>query len=437
MKTLWAALVLGLLLLVGCLPNPVSVSKDGTIALTLSETGEYELVQGERQQVYLTNANADFLTKVEGMEKCRMPVISPSGRYIVACSDEELLLHDRKAKKDRVIYRAREGDSDGTLNFPVWSPNEKKVAFFAEGFGPDDLPTLKVYDVRRRELEVLARRASPQAAWLPDSKRLLYMSFPPGISEDGGAPFADLNMINVRTGRQRTLAREQLAWLNKIAVFPDGKAILFPCASWDLAELGPTGLAIPIVLKKQSLPTAGKKAAARESDEAEGEKTAGPDTEKAQSAPTEEEKEEGFVLKEGQPFYPCTCAVSPDGKKIAYVRYIWLSPPVEAPEDAEQEETEESGEEETEPPRGVEFCVAEADGTGIVAVARSEESENAQVVWVGNTRLLCVTEEEIVAVDADGKNALDLVEAIRTKFADRFEQKPEEEETEETAQGST
>jgi Tol biopolymer transport system component len=439
MRVLCLLTGLGLLLLVGCLPNPVSVSNDGTIALTLSETGEYGLVQGERQQVYLTNASADFLEKVEGMEKCRMPVISPSGRYVVACSDEELLLHDRKGKKTRVIYRARQGEHDGTLNFPAWSPDEKRIAFFAEGFGPDELPSLKVYDVKRRELEVLARRASPQAAWLPDSRRLLYVSFPAGISEDGGTPFGDLNMINVRTGRQETLARGQIIWLNKIAVFPEGKAILFPCVSWEDVEIEPTGLAVPIVLKKQALPSRGKKVQQREADQAETEDSrqpeeteAKPETLKAESLPTEEVEGEGFVLDEGQPFYPMTCAVTPDGKKIAFVRYIWPQEPAEAVEGPEQEESEE---EETELRRGVEFCVAKADGTAIMVVARSEENENAQVVWVGNTRLLCVTDDGVVAVDADGKNALELTDAIKTKFADQFER--EEKATEETPQGST
>jgi hypothetical protein len=419
--------VLGLLLVMGCLPNPVSVSKDGTIALTLSESGEFSLIQGEREQVYLTNANADFLEKVEGMDKGRTPAISPSGKYVLACSDKELLLHDRKTKKTRAIYRARDDDSDGAINFPVWSPDERKIAFFAEGFDPDDLSALEIYDLRRKELEVLTRRASPQAAWLPDSGHLLYVSFPPGISLDKGAPFGDLKMINVKTGRQRALAKGQMIWLNKVEAFPDGGAVLFPCVSWENVEIEPTGLAVPIVLRKQLLPSRAKqvttKKASEEKPAAPPEKSGvevKPGSEEGQSSPTEQVQHEDFVLSEGQPFYPMSCAISPDGKKIAFVRYIWVPGPAQPADDAPQEKQEGSVEKETGMRQGVEFCVANADGTGIVSVWRSEQDENAQVLWVNNTRLLCVVQDKIFAVDTDGQNKLDLTDAIRTKFPDWF-----------------
>lgn len=426
MKALLILAVVGLLLFTGCLPNTVSVSKDGTIALTLSETGEYSLIQGDREQVYLTNANADFLEKVEGLEKGRMPVISPSGSYVLACSEKELLLHERETKKTRAIYRER-GGSDSGMEFPVWSPDERKIAFFGQGLGVDDMPALCVYDVKRRELEILVRGASPQAAWLPDSKRLLYISLAQGLFDDGGVPFGDLNMIQVSTHREKTLARGQVFWLSGVAVFPKGNAVLFPCANWEGVEFARTGMSIPIVLKKELLPAATSKSAAQPAAQSEG-VSGGAATESrpggGPSAPAPAEpKEETFKLEEGQPFFPMTCAVSPDGKRIAYVRYVWDSGSSEEQADAEEAESNDP-EEDDESPEGLEFCVARADGTGIVSVLRRGGEDNAQVLWVNDSRLLCVTDDGIIAVDADGKSPLNLTETLRAKFGDQFRPLP-------------
>jgi hypothetical protein len=421
MRPLFALSVLALLLVTGCLPNPVSVSKDGTIALTLSETGEYSLIQGELEQVYLTNANADFLEKVEGLEKCRSPVISPSGKYVLACSENELLLHDRETKKTRAIYRPR-GDSGGSFDFPVWSPNEKKIAFFAERFASDEFPALCVYDVKRRELEVLARNVSPQAAWLPDSKRLLYFSFPEGITENGAAALGDLNVIQVNTLKKKTVVRGQLFYLSGLAVFPEGRAVLFPHLDWEGVEISPAGMTVPIVLRKELLASATKKTAPQPPARNEGV----PDAAASESRGTPaspEQMEESLIIREGQPFFPMTYAVSPDGKKIACVRYVWESgPSEERPATSEAESA--APEENAEPLRGLEFCVVGADGTGMVAVLRCLEEENAQVLWVSDSRLLCLTQDTIIAVDADGKNPLNLTETLRTKFADQFKPLP-------------
>lgn len=425
--------VLGLLLVMGCLPNPVSVSKDGTIALTLSEWGEYELIQGEGRQVYLTNASADFLEKVEGMDKGRTPAISPSGKYILACSDNALLLHDRKTKKTRAIYRAR-GGSDGGFEFPVWSPDERKIAFFGQGFGPDELPALCVYDVARRETEVLLRRASPQAAWLPDSRRLVYVSLPHGLVEDGVGPFGDLNLIHITTQKERTLARGQVFLLSGVAVFPDGNAVLFPCADWEGVDFVPTGMSIPIVLRKELLPTVARKMAPQP---AVGQKDGAPGAAATDSQagggqavpPPEEPKEESFVLKEGQPFFPMTCAVSPDGKRIAYVRYVWDESSAVAERSPGEAASASAAEQKEGRRRGLEFCVARADGTGIVALLRRMEKDNAQVLWVDDSRLLCVADDEITVVSVDGKPPAVITEMIKAKFADRFELTPAQEET--------
>jgi len=427
--------VLGLLLVVGCLPNPVSVSKDGTIALTLSETGEYELIQGEGRQVYLTNASADFLEKVEGLDKCRMPVISPSGKYVLACSDKELLLHDRKTKKTRAIYRARDDNSDGAINFPVWSPDERKIAFFAEGFGPDELPALCVYDVARRETEVLLRRASPQAAWLPDSKRLVYVSLPHGVVGNGVNPFGDLNVIHITTQKERTLARGQVFWLSGVAVFPEGNAVLFPCADWEGADLVPTGMSVPVVLRKELLPVVTQKTAPQPAGAAQNEGVPGGGATESQAGGGQivpaaaERKEESLVLEEGQPFFPMTCAVSPDGKKIAYVRYVWDGDSAVAERSPGETESASAAEQKEGRRRGLEFCVARADGTGIVALLRRMEKDNAQVLWIDDSRLLCVADDEIVAVGVDGKTPAVITEVIKTKFADRLQPTSVQEET--------
>jgi hypothetical protein len=423
MRTLVFLPITACILLVGCLPNPVSVSRDGTIALTLSEEGEYELIQGEGRQVYLTNATADFLTRIEGMEECRFPAISPSGRFIAACSDDRLVLYDRETKKRRIIDRSRM--EDGTLDFPTWSPDERRIAFFDGDYEGHFL--LKVCDVRRRELEVLDRQAFPRATWLPDGKRLLYISLPRVDWESGAAPIGDLKMMNAKTGARKTLAPGQLLGFSQVAAYPDGQSILFPFLSWEDAELPPEGLTVPIALKRERLASKRQSVSDPASEKSPGQEISQP--EQATSEPGVEDKQpakrgeetppEEFTLSDGEPFYPMACAVSPDGKKIAYVRYIWTQPASSANET--QHENEESAEDEiAESERGLEFCVANADGTGGLVIARGERDENAQVLWLGNTRLLCITEDTIVAVDADGKNPFDLTEAIRTKFADQF-----------------
>jgi hypothetical protein len=439
MRACLLSAILGLALLTGCVPDFVSVSRDGTIALTLHEDGEFEPLEGEDQHIYLTNANADFLTKVERLEGCGYPQISPSGRFIVALSEDGLVLYDRETKRRRVIYRQPEGADDWSVNFPVWSPDEKEVAFFAGDF-EDDPPKcrLNVYDVRRRELQVLARRACPRAAWWPDSKHLLYISFPPGASEGGGEPpFGDLKVVHVRTAEERTLARRQLFSYSRVAVFAGGNAILYPCVRWDKTEITPAGVTAPLVLKKDVIPGLKDKTEERPSDKEEKaeppqpeQAEAKPDVEKAEPAAGQEKaQEKSFVLEEGQPFHPYICAVSPDGKKIAYARSVWAAP---GSGDAEERDTE---------PERWEICVANADGTNGVAVARASDEGFFQVLWVSDTRLICVSSDgEILAVDADGKNKLNLIEAIATKFADQFEQVKEEEEkeeAEETTQGST
>lgn len=457
MKTTLFVVILGMLLLVGCTYDFVSVSRDGTIALTLDERGDFEPGEG---CVYLTNGDADFLTRIEALEECWSPAISPSGKSVAAVSDEGLLLYDRKTKKRRVIYRnPKTGDDEGA-NFPAWAPNEKKMAFLV-GDIEDDPPDWKlyVYDVKRRELEVLARQACPRVAWLPDSKRLLYLSFPPDASASDGGQFGDLKMISVRTGKQKTLARRQLFAYSKIAVFPNGKAALFPCVSWDGAELSRAGIEIPLGFRRKLLPGSGKNAPEREREKAEEEEPAEaeepgakPDAEEAPPALSEEEpEEEGFLPMEGQPFCYFACAVSPDGKGIAYVRYLWDVRPDE-PGAAETEKTEskktqrvedaaeepEEAVEDDDEPKGLEFCVAKADGSDSVAVLRSVgEDLFPQVLWISNTRLLCVTvcfdegsDSQITLVDADGKNPFDLIEAIKSKFAGQFEREEKEGETE-------
>jgi hypothetical protein len=438
--------ILGCLLLAGCIPDVVSISRDGTIALTLRDNGEFEAVEGD-QNLYLTNATADFLTKIDGMENCVCPQISPSGRLIVAPSEEGLLLYDRETKKRRVIYRGPKGAGDFSVSFPVWSPDEQKIAFFAGDF-EESVPdcALIVYRLDRRELEVLDRRASPRATWLPDSNRLLYISLPPGVSEDSEEPqFGDLKIINLKTGKRNTLARRQLFAYSKIALFPEGKAVLFPRVEWDGMEMRPGGITARVLLRKELLPRLRTRAEKEKRREAEGaevpkleEPEAQPSAAETEAPETEEQPEErSFDLAGGRPVFPYTCAVSPDGQKIAYARYLWVPRPAER-EEPEEEETkgqpEETGEEEPSEvdqqdrgPDGVEFCVSRADGTGTIVVGRSLEEGLPLVLWISNTRLLCASWEGITVVDADGKNKLDLVEAIGKKFADQFEKEEEKE----------
>jgi len=459
--------VLGLMFLTGCVPDLVSVSRDGTIALSLQPDAEFEPFEGDGECVYLTNANAEFLIKVEDMKGCMYPQISPSGRCIVALSEDGLVLYDREAKKARVIYRRPEDDDDWSPFFPVWSPDEKRLAFFVGDFG-EEVPdcALIVYDVESREREVIARRTSPRASWMPDSRGLLYISVPPGVSEGSGEPpFGHLEMIDVRTGEKRTLARRQLFSYSRTAVFPGGNAILYPCVRWDKLQITRWGVAVPLVLKKELIPgpqdgsfMRQQKAEERRPDKAtffsKGEEEAKPpqpeqaegkrDVEKARPAAGEEWPEEkDFILEEGQPFHPHVCEVSPDGKKIAYARRVWtatgsdkigLPGEVELkkprPNEEESEDARGADDEDTEA-EGWEVCVAKADGTGSVAVAQASEEGFFQVLWVSNTRLICVVDEGILAVDADGKNKLNLIDAIRAKFADQFGGKEEEEQVEE------
>ncbi len=459
MRTLIGSILLGFVFLTGCVPNLVSVSRDGTIALTLTRNGNYDLIQEGGDQVYLTNANADFLEKVDGMDNCWSPAISPSGRYIVACTDEQqaegeegmesldiFVLYDREAGTLRAIYRPAAPYDE--VNFPAWSPDERKIAFFEGEIGIPDL-ALKVYDVKRREVTVLDRRAAPQAAWLPDSERLAYLSLPRKAPDSDDLPSFHLKIIDVTTGEKRTLARRCLFAYSKIAVFPHGKDILFPCVDWEDLELGRGGVRAPLVLNKEQLPARREEARRRATEEAEEEETESredpetkPDTEGADSEAIEEDEEEDFDLRRGQPFHPYICSISPDGERIAYARPVWAIGGVAEPQEHDEEEIEGEQPMEEEPkeeleeeyrenpePEAWEVCVAKANGTASVVVARSAEEDGfAQVLWVSNRRLICVGGDIIIAVDADGKNKLDLLETLRRKFADQFEEEPEKEE---------
>jgi len=438
MKLRLAGVVFGLVFLAGCVPDLVSVSRDGTIALTLTKDGRFDPLDGDGQQLYLTDAKADFLTAIEGMDKCFCPQIAPSGKAIVAQSKDGLVLFERSARRQRVIYSPPKGAGDVSASFPVWSPDEKRIAFFVGDFG-EDVPDCKlyVYDVKRKELEVVAHRTSPRATWLPNGKRLFYVSFSAAAFEKGAPPFGDLKRINVETLKQITVATEQMLPYSKTALFPDGKAILFPCASWDHMEISRRGLTVPLVLKKQtfSLPAKAGKAGAQPQEAGKlTEPKANPGAETAQPADTVEEGAEGgsIVIDGDQSLSHYGCAVSPDGERIAFGRYFWedgsaaASPEKEAaggqpaqkkpaPGEAASAETKHSD------PDGIEFCVAKADGTEVVVVARCRvEALFGQVIWLTSTRLLCVTPEKIIAVDADGSNSFDLTATIKTKFADQF-----------------
>ena len=449
MRTPLLATIFACVLLAGCVPDFVSVSKDGTIALTLSEEGDLELGE-ETRHVYLTNANADFLIKIEELEDCMFPEISPSGKAIAALAEDGLVLHDRETKERKVIYSPPENANDWSVFCSTWSPDEKKIAFFAGEF--EDVPdcTLNLYHVDKKKLEVLAVRTGPRAAWLPDSKRLLYLSFPPNVAGNDGLPFGNLKMMNVETKRKRTLARRVLFAYSEIAIFPQGKAVVFPCAEWEDLEIGPGGIQVPLGLRKQLLrrpdskgekqrPSGREKREAHQAEEpqerpvAEGTQ---PGTEEKQGLGKE------FVLLESQPFHPHICSVSPDGKRIACVRLVSdegvsAAPsgegqrevaPAEKP--GEHEEKPQESEEENQPASAWEVCVVNADGTSMVPILRGDEDGFMQVLWVSNERLICLTSDGIVAVDADGGNALDLTATIKTKFADQFKS-PQKEEKEE------
>jgi hypothetical protein len=439
------ATIFACLLLAGCVPDFVSVSRDGTIALSLTEEGDLELGEKDRH-VYLTNANADFLIKIEELKDCMFPEISPSGKAIAALAEDGLIVYDRETKEQKVIYSPPESANEWSVFCSAWSPDEKKIAFFAGEF--EDVPdcTLNLYHVDRKKLEVLAVRTGPRAAWLPDSKRLLYLSFPPKIAGNDGPPFGNLKMINVETKRKRTLARKGVFAYSEIAVFPQGQAVAFPCAEWGDLDIGPGGIQVPLVLKKQLLRRhegRGEEQKPGKRGEREAHQSEQPEeraaTRGTQSrAGQEQAPEKEFVLQEGQPFHPHICAVSPDGKRIACVRFVpgkegSPEPSGEgrvegaAPEEEDEREEKPRGtEEDKAPDQGWEVCVVNDDGTNVVPILRGGDDGFMQVLWVSNDRLICLNSDTIVAVDADGKNALDLIATIKTKFADRFK-RPEKE----------
>jgi hypothetical protein len=415
MKVALSAVFVGVVLLTGCVPNLVSVSKDGTIALMIKENGDFNGLDGE---VYLTNANADFLTKVEDLNGCVGPNISPSGRFIAAVSEDHLVLYEREKKDFRSIYRVPEKFDSWPTLFQVWAPDETKIAFFAGD--PDSEPprwNLYVYDLERRELQLVARDACPRATWSPDGERLLYISFPQGVSEGGDEPpFGDLRIFDVETAEERVLVRRQFVSFSRAAAFPAEDAILFPCILWDRLEITASGMTVPLVLKKQRVSVLGETSREEIAEPPSADTNAKPVGEKPSPEPPVAEPPKEFVFEEGQPFHPHMIDISPDGKKIAYARVLRTA--TGSPE-ADAGNTEQM--------EGWEVCVANADATGSILVHQQEGSDVSQVFWTSNTRLLCISDGSIYAVDSDGKNKIDLIETLKTKFADRFK-KPEPQE---------
>jgi dipeptidyl aminopeptidase/acylaminoacyl peptidase len=150
-----------------------SISPDGTRVAYVAE-------RGEDVDIYIAAMDGSWARKVShGDEYVLEPKWSPDGSRLLWCQwphfdmpwDElALVVADAEGNKPRVVA----GGSRVTNNYPVWSPDGKRIAVISDREG--DFGNLWVMNADGSGAERLVAESSQHAspAWSPDGRRIAY-----------------------------------------------------------------------------------------------------------------------------------------------------------------------------------------------------------------------------------------------------------------------
>jgi len=161
-------------------PYPISLSVDGSLVAY----GRRIQSEGRTALILFDVKQQEERELADGDE----PGLAPSGRMLAYWSrsrqagpDDEtwgLTVMDLETSEQREFYRGRQI----YMKQPVWSPDETRVAFFAESWEGDDTDTLQVnltvLDVQSGVSTVVATlhgRPESPAAWSPDGSQIAFV----------------------------------------------------------------------------------------------------------------------------------------------------------------------------------------------------------------------------------------------------------------------
>ena len=181
----------------------------------------------DRPQEMIWVDRAGNILAAVGAEQPAMyyPRLSPDGRFIAVSGGGEdanqggrnIWVHDvDNGTKRRVTSR-------GNDNFPVWSPDGRKIVFTSSRSGTYQLHLL---DLESGREEMLLKSDTRQFSndWSPDGRHLCY-------TEDRGAADAVHNLLLLRMDESPRAPRELLktppAWYDSAVFSPDGNYLAY------------------------------------------------------------------------------------------------------------------------------------------------------------------------------------------------------------------
>jgi dipeptidyl aminopeptidase/acylaminoacyl peptidase len=175
-----------------------------------------------RNVIGIMNPNGSnvVLFKVHGMD----PALSPDGTKIAYCSLQDtqysqIFVMSPEGKDERRLTNFKEGDACG----PVWSPDGKKIAFYAFALShPSRNPEIWVMDTDGSNQERLTDHAM-EAAWSPDGRKITFAS-------DREGSLYQIYVMNADGSNVRRLTKSKTESSSPVFA-PDGASIAYSAAS--------------------------------------------------------------------------------------------------------------------------------------------------------------------------------------------------------------
>jgi len=222
----------------GCFPLTVSVGPDGRLALPRGEG------------IFLIDMKNWKGSKVYEAEKGKEPTWvqwSPKGDRLLYAAGNTLYICSSEGKNTRTLYKA-----PSTMGYCLWSPDGRLVsvtemqALSIESPDKDDkkpdesglkgesLPKLKVLDAETGKEKWSQDQISFIHRWLPDSKGIAVFHIS-RKDKDSGIFSGEIALIDAEKGTSTTMALAQSleSWLD---VSPDGRDLYFTSQSASLKK---------------------------------------------------------------------------------------------------------------------------------------------------------------------------------------------------------